>query len=164
MISWQMSASDIMKHNHLWRDSEVTQKAHYQINTGAWLSDAEQETNSKNTHKSQLCADELFSLISFFPTFSFCLHWLLHWFISDPPLVLNGYLCGCSQHRLSLKNFIIQPQFVKARGGMTKTMISKQFSSFQHSEAKLYSALMLTEPWTKVLILSSSRGPSILDH
>lgn len=36
-----------MKYNHLWRDSEVTQKAHYQISAGAWLSDAEQEMNSK---------------------------------------------------------------------------------------------------------------------
>lgn len=49
----------------------------------------------------------------------------------------------------------------KLAGGMIETMTPKQCSSFVHGEEKRYLVLMLTEPWTKVLILRfPPAGPS----
>lgn len=90
-----------------------------------------------------------------FSLFPLCL--LILTFFSDPQfsslLVLNGLHWGRNQAQLFIQNFIIHPRFVKASGKMIETMTSKQCSSFQHNGEKRYLVLMLTDPWTEVLIL-----------
>lgn len=89
---------------------------------------------------------------SIFPPSSFSYTGCLFLALSLPCLSSLVGSTGAIKLWFLFGNFIILPWFVEASGGNDWTVTSKQCGSFWHSAAKHRSALLLTEPRTKVLI------------
>lgn len=158
-----------MKRNHLWRDSEVTQNSslpnqRWHMAQWCWAGDKQQNMLCLKKTTTRCCflivfiKEELLrshGSCCFFPIFppsSFSYTGCLFLALSLPCLSSLVGSTGAIKLWFLFGNFIILPWFVEASGGNDWTVTSKQCGSFWHSAAKHRSALLLTEPRTKVLI------------